>query len=463
MTGIVPSKLKIAKVIPLYKSENPELFSNYRPISILPCLSKILERLMYNRLYNFLAEHNIISKKQYGFRKNYSTYMALIDLVDKISSNMDHKKYNIGVFLDLSKAFDTIDHNILINKLQCYGIRGNACNWFKSYLNNRRQYVSYNKADSKYMTITCGVPQGSILGPLLFILYINDIENVSDILNPILFADDTSLFHAHTCFNTLIEEVNIEIQKISTWFHTNKLSLNTKKSNFIIFTPKGKKYNINSALIQVDGNKIKHVKFTKFLGIFIDEHLSWTTHIDNLSKQVARNVGMLNKLKHFLPMYIMRTIYCSLILSHLQYCTLLWENSYCTNLNKLRILQKKAIRIITNSHYIAHTDPLFSKLKLLKLDDLYKHQLGIFMYKAANNKLPDSMSSMLTRIQNIHKHNLRNQNSYYIQNIRTNSRKCTINYSGPVFWNALPSKLKQLVSINQFKNKLKELLLSKYQ
>ena len=152
--------------------------------------------------------------------------MALIDLVDKISSNMDHKKYNIGVFLDLSKAFDTIDHNILINKLQCYGIRVNACNC-KSYLNNRRQYVSYNKADSKYMTITCGVPQGSILGPLLFILYINDIENVSDILSPILFADDTSLVHAHTCFDTLIEEVNIEIQKISTWFYTNKL--NTKK------------------------------------------------------------------------------------------------------------------------------------------------------------------------------------------------------------------------------------------
>ena len=225
------------------------------------------------------------------------------------------------------------------------------------------------------------------------------------------------------------------MQKISTWFRTNTLSLNTKKSNFIIFTPKGKQYNINSALIQVDGNKIKHVKFTKFLGIFIDEHLSWTTHIDNLSKQV----------------------------SHLQYYTLLWENSYCTNLNKLRILQKKTIRIITNSHYIAHTDPLFTKLKLLKLDDLYKHQLCIFMYKAANNKLPDSMSPMLTRIQNIHKHNLRKQNSYYIQNIRINSRKCTINYSGPVFWNALPSKLKQLVSINQFKNKLKELLLSKYQ
>ena len=141
-TGIVPNNLKIAKVIPIYKNENPELFANYRPISILPSISKILERLMYNRLSNFLADHNIISKKQYGFRENYSTYMAIIDLVDKISSNIDNKKHSIGIFLDLSKAFDTIDHQILLRKLQCYGIRGIACDWFKSYLENRVQYVS---------------------------------------------------------------------------------------------------------------------------------------------------------------------------------------------------------------------------------------------------------------------------------------------------------------------------------
>ena len=164
---------------------------------------------MYNRLYNFLADHNIISKKQYGFRENYSTYMAIIDLVDKISSNIDNKKHSIGIFLDLSKAFDTIDHQILLRKLQCYGI-GIACDWFKSYLENRVQYVSYNTKDSDFMKITCGVPQGSILGPLLFILYINDIVKVSTVLNPVLFADDTSLFHAHTDFDTLIEEINEE-------------------------------------------------------------------------------------------------------------------------------------------------------------------------------------------------------------------------------------------------------------
>ena len=203
-TGIVPDKLKIAKVIPLYKNDNPELFKNYRPISILPCFSKIIERIMYNRLYSFLTKHNIISEKQYGFRKKYATYMALIDLVDKISCNFDEKNYTVGVFLDLSKAFDTIDHTILINKLQCYGVRGSACNWFASYLHNRKQYVVFNKSESEYKEISCGVPQGSILGPLLFILYINDIGHVSDIIKPILFADDTSLFHSHACFITLL-------------------------------------------------------------------------------------------------------------------------------------------------------------------------------------------------------------------------------------------------------------------
>ena len=166
---------------------------------------------------------------------------------------------------------------------------------------------------------------------------------------------------------------------------------------------------------------------------------------------MARNVGILSKLKHFPPMYIMNTLYYSLILSHLQYCTLLWANTYKTCLNKLRILQKKAIRIITQSHYLAHTDPLFSKLKLLKLDDLYKHQLGIYMYKSTKGLLPDSMSSMVIPIHNVHDHNLRNKNGYYIQHVRTNCRKFTIHYTGPIFWNSLPQQLREAVSEKQFK------------
>ena len=282
-TGIVPDKLKIAKVIPLYKNDNPELFKNYRPISILPCFSKIIERIMYNRLYSFLTKHNIISEKQYGFRKKHATYMALIDLVDKLFCNFDGKKYTEGVFLDLSKAFDTIDHTILINKLLCYGVRSNACSWFVSYLQNWKQHVVFNKTESEYKEISCGVPQGSILGQFL---YINDIEHVSDSIKPILFADDTSLFHSHT-FNTLIQEVNIQLLKFSSWFNTNKLSLNTKMTNLIIFTPNGKKYNISEAEINIDGSKIKHVKCTTFLVITVDEYLDWKVHIYNLSNKIA--------------------------------------------------------------------------------------------------------------------------------------------------------------------------------
>ena len=303
--------------------------------------------------------------------------MALIDLVDNISCNFVEKKYTVGVFLDLSNAFDTIDHTILTNKRQCYGVRGSACNWFVSYLQNWKQYVIFNKTESECKEISCGVPQGSILGPLLLILYINDIEHVSDFIKPILCVDDTSLFHSHTCFNTLIQEVNIQLHKCSTSFNTSKLSLNTKKSNFIIFTPNGKKYNISEAE------------------------------------------------------------------------------------RKLQLLQKKAIRIITSSHYIAHTDPLFSMTKLLKLDDLYKYQLGIFMHKVTHFQLPQNMSSMFLRTEIIHKH-IRNQNAYCIQHIRTNTRKSTINFSGPKFWKTLPASLGQLVSIHQFKNKLKELPPTKF-
>ena len=459
-TGIVPDKLKIAKVIPLYKNDNPELFKNYRPISILPCFSKIIERIMYNRLYSFLTKHNIISEKQYGFRKKYATYMALIDLVDKISCNFDEKNYTVGVFLDLSKAFDTIDHTILLNKLQCYDVRGSACNWFASYLHNRKQYVVFNKSESEYKEISCGVPQGSILGPLLLILYINDIEHVSDIIKPILFADDTSLFHSHACFNTLIQEVNIQLHKFSTWFNTNKLSLNTKKSNFIICTPNGKKYNISEAEININGSKIKHVKCTKFLGITIDEHLDWKVHIDNLSNKIARNVGVLNKLKHFLPAYN----YHENPLFHTNRITLTVLHFI---VGKLSCHKYKKVTIITeesypNNHiYIAHTEPLFSMTKLLKLDDLYKYQLGICMHKVTHCQLPQNMYSMFLRTDNIHSHQLRNHNAYYIQQIRTNTRKSTINFSGPKFWNTIPTNLRQLASIHQFKKKFKALLLTK--
>ena len=206
--GIFPAELKLAKVIPLYKGDSKYILSNYRPVSVLPVLSKILERLMYNRLLSFINQHKILYKLQFGFRGDHSTAMALMTLVDNISKSIDNGEFTLGVFLDFSKAFDCLNHDILFKKLEFYGVRGVALTWFKSYLNDRKQYVVFDRTKSDYMTISCGVPQGSILGPLLFLLYVNDIVNVSNVLLLLLYADDTNAFLSGKNIDKMIETMN---------------------------------------------------------------------------------------------------------------------------------------------------------------------------------------------------------------------------------------------------------------
>jgi retron-type reverse transcriptase len=216
------------------------MLSNYRPISVLPIFSKIFEKVVYNRLITYFNKYDILFKNQYGFRKGHSTSLALHHLFDNITKAIDQKEYTIAVFIDLSNAFDMVNHEILINKLKHYGIRGLSLDWIKSYFGNRQQYVEYNGAYSSYNSIKCGVPQGSILGPLLFLIYINDLCNASNIVELILFADDTNIFFSHNNLPLLMNIINSEMNKLSEWFRANKLSINAKKSSLLLMNKRRK-------------------------------------------------------------------------------------------------------------------------------------------------------------------------------------------------------------------------------
>ena len=288
---------------------------------------------MYTRLYDFITNDNILSSHQYGFRPKGSTYMAINDLYCKITNDLDDKLHTVGIFLDLSKAFDTLSHNILLNKLNLYGIRGLANVWIQNYLSERKQHVVYNQKISTENNIVCGVPQGSFLGPLLFLLYINDLPLSSNSSHFIIFADDTNILFSHKDPSRLEKVINIELNKISNWFKLNKLSLNIDKMNFMIFKNKHSNKPDLNYKIEIDDKNIEKVEITKFLGVLIDNNLSWKAHTMHISKIVSKYNGIIRKIRSYLNKDSLLTLYNTLVLPYLSYCTLVWEIKIIPSLN----------------------------------------------------------------------------------------------------------------------------------
>ena len=388
-TGIFPEKMKIAKITPIFKSGQEELLTNYRPISVLPCFSKILERIMYNRLYTYLMENNLLFEKQFGFRSGHSTEHALVELIDKIHDAFNNNCHTLGIFIDLSKAFDTVDHEILLKKLHLYGVRGNSLKWFDSYLSNRKQYIEYGKISTDLLGIKCGVPQGSILGPLLFIIYVNDLYKVSTLLEPIMFADDTNLFLSHKNIKKLFETANSELEKIYQWFKANKLSLNEDKTEYMLFHKTRQKDILPLKLptLRINEKEIKRQSAIKFLGVIFDENLFCTEHLKLIENKVSKNLGILFKAKHILNSESLKSLYFSFIHSYLNYGNIAWASTTKTKLKKLASKQELAVKTISANQTI-DIDQKMKKLNILNLYKINIYQILIFMFKVKQGNIP---------------------------------------------------------------------------
>lgn len=454
MNGIVPDELKIARVIPLFKSGDITLFSNYRPVSVLPLFSKILERLMYARLLSFINHSKLLYKFQFGFREGHSPELALIYLIDKISNSLENGEYVLGVFLDFSKAFDTVNHEILFEKLEMYGVRGIALNWFKSYLKNRYQYVVYNGERSDKKRITCGVPQGSILGPLLFLLYINDLANVSEKLFALLFADDSNMFLSGKNIDELVNSMNIEMEKVTDWLNVNKLSLNLKKTHYMIFRGRRTKLNVNSKLI-INNTVIAMEKKTKFLGVIIDENLLFKNHILYVKGKISRSLGILYKCRKYFDSDTLLMLYSSFVYPHFTYCLSVWGNTCKTYLKPLVLLQDRAIRLISGVKKGHDMSILFEKYKLLPFHKIYMYSVQCFNFKFHHSILPEIFNTFFKRNSDVHQRNTKSKDLLHVPICRSEPRSISISFSGVRCYNYFYSRVNLGSTLNQYKINLK--------
>ena len=450
--GHFPDALKMAKIIPVHKADSVLTVSNYRPISLLPIFSKIMERLIYNQFIEYIEKYNILSDLQFGFQKNKSTEHAISTIFTNITNALKNKQSSYCIFLDFAKAFDTVNHDILLQKLKYYGVQGITLKLFESYLSNRTQVVEVNGMLSEKGVIRHGVPQGSILGPLLFLLYINDISKSSDILKFFLFADDTTVFYSADPSDENTEEIlNTELEKVAGWLAANKLSLNVKKSNFLHFHyGKDQKKPLN---IKINNTQVEEKESTKYLGTFIDNKLSWKIQIQHIKTKLARGIGMISKIRYFVDEACLLKMFYSFVQSHINYNILNWSCTLKTNLAPIENKLKKAIRVISFAQTMYdHTDPLFKQHNILPFHKHVSFRKALFMWKLAHGYQPKVVSDLFTG-------NLHNQIKFVLPHPRNESAKSYFVYSSIKEWNAVPDTLKLTSTLSNFSLKYKTHLL----
>ena len=464
-TGFVPKQVTIAKVLPIHKDGSKEDMNNYRPIALISSLGKLLEMCINEQLSDYLLHHEILSPCQFGFRKKHSVEHPLLLFCNNVLEAINKNHYILNVFVDLRKAFDSVNHSKLLDKLFKYGIQGIPQKWFQNYL-LRFQYVDTGTSTSDILQMLFGIPQGTILGPILFLIFINDLPQATLLLT-LLFADDTTFQVSGPDLGELITLLNLELAKAQSWFESNSLTLNAKKTKLMIYSPKPLSQitlppvKIGQTTLEWIGRGQK-IESIRFLGIWLDPDFSFTSHTTILQSKLSSAIFAIGSCQGNSPIRIRRQVYSSLFESLIRFGACIFGSAKLSTLNELYLLQKKALRRITGSHYNAHTTPLFKNLSILKIFDLIDLERSLIAHKLKHNKLPSKFQNFLLPISPDKVSIRHDVHSFMVPQSKASFLSRSPSIQIAITWNALPFLLKSVADHESFKVEFKKWKLASY-
>lgn len=451
-TSVYPDILKISKIVPIPKGKGLCSIDSFRPIALLSLFDKLLEKVLHRQLTAYFEDNNLLYRFQFGFKKGSGTQEAIVNVVNTICEGLDNGYGGVaGVFYDLSKAFDLVDHEILLRKLRFYGIVGNAHKLIESYLRNRKQFVQIDGCSSRMEDIQYGVPQGSVLGPLLFTVYLNDIANMKLHGKLIMYADDMSLFYPY-CHEVILKaQIEHDANAIHDFARINGLVLNSEKTRIVRFRPHAS--GSNDFNVSICGRNVIENTCLKYLGIHFQSNLSWNSHMQYLKSKVTPAIGLLYKFKNKFDKDTKLLLYNALIHSHYNYLPMIYAGKKNADFKSLQRSQNKALRIVYNLPQRYCTELLFKNISktTLPICGLYKMQLLTYMYKSLNN----IGYHVITFNQNQTRFNTRNSDNLHVKRCRLETTRQRIEHSGCSEYNHLPQSIKNIPRISSFKSNLK--------
>lgn len=462
-TGSFPQNWKNSTIIPIEKVSNTVKCEEYRPINIVPIYEKLLETVVNNQMRKFVEENNLLTQYQAGFRKKHSCESALQSVISRWKVAISEKKFVGIVFLDFKRAFETVNRGLLMQKLEKYGFKGTVYKWFSEYLNSRTQQTKFHGVTSSVKINIHGVPQGTVMGPDLFVLYINDMVKVIEKCKIQLFADDTILFSENCDINDLILTINKDLDKIYKWLCHNSLSVNVKKTKLMILKPKQTvldTYNHNGIIIA--NEQVEQVNEYKYLGVVIDETLSFSSHANYITKKVARKINLLCRLGKNLSSWTRLLIYKTIVLPHFNFCSTILYMFSKQNLDILQKKQNQALRCILGCNRYTRIKDMLGATRLLSVRQNIILNTMIVIFKIKNGMYPEHILENLRLIEDIHTYNTRNRTDFYVTTVTSSFAQNSLFHKGLIEFNSLPQHIKSKKKVINFKNSLKKYIVEMY-